>query len=95
MFNISSGVQCQVASHPAAGGNAYNICGEFLVLRREGQQQLRQRIALQNTSGFAPPLVIASLSPPICTAREQVACVCQDWRQLAQDVPTLAPGVVD
>eukprot|EP00903_Cladosiphon_okamuranus_P014229 g13218.t1 len=25
----------------------------------------------------------------------QVACVCQDWRQLAQDVPTLAPGVVD
>ncbi|CAM9350358.1 unnamed protein product [Ectocarpus sp. 8 AP-2014] len=25
----------------------------------------------------------------------QVACVCQDWRQLAQDVPALAPGVVD
>lgn len=26
---------------------------------------------------------------------KQVACVCQDWRQLAHDVPTLAPGLVD
>ncbi|CAM9737872.1 unnamed protein product [Pylaiella littoralis] len=36
--------------------------------------------------------VMTNLHPTDLT---QVSCVCQDWRQLAQDVPTLAPGVVD